>query len=138
VNSGTGGVFQIGPDDSVNNRIEVNVNDMRASGAFVGLGGLSVASQTSAQTAISTIDLAINKVSQVRGDLGAYQNRLSYNLRNTENSVENNQASESTIRDADIGEEVSQFTRYQVLSQATNAMLAQANVLPQNALSLLQ
>jgi flagellin len=138
INDGTGGVFQVGPDDSVNHRIEVNVNDMSASGAFVGLGGLSVASQGSAQAAITSIDLAITKVSQVRGDLGAYQNRLSYNLRNTENSLENNQASESTIRDADVALEVSEFTRYQVLSQATTAMLAQANVIPQNALSLLQ
>jgi flagellin len=128
----------VGPDDSVFNRIEVNVNDMSASGAFVGLGGLSVASQSSAQSAITSIDLAITKVSQVRGDLGAYQNRLSYNLRNTENSLENNSASESTIRDADVALEVSEFTRYQVLSQATTAMLAQANVIPQNALSLLQ
>ena len=138
INDGTGGVFQVGPDDSVNHRIEVNVNDMSATGAFVGLGGLSVASQGSAQAAITNIDLAITKVSQVRGDLGAYQNRLSYNLRNTENSLENNQASESTIRDADVALEVSEFTRYQVLSQATTAMLAQANVIPQNALSLLQ
>jgi flagellin len=137
VNSGTGGVFQVGPDDGINNRIEVNVTDMTASGAFLALGDDSIASLPSAQTAITNVDLAISRVSQVRGDLGAFQNRLSFNLKNTENSVENNQASESSMRDADIAEEVSEYTQAQILVQATNAMLAQANALPQNALSLL-
>jgi flagellin len=138
VSTGTGGTFQVGPDDSVDNRIEVNIRDMRASGAFLGLGGASLASLPSAQSAITTLDTAIGNVSQIRGDLGAFQNRLSFNLRNTENSVENNQASESSIRDADVAEEVSGFSQTQILVQATTAMLAQANVLPQNALTLLQ
>ncbi len=137
INAGTGGVFQVGPDNGVNNRIEVNVTDMTASGGFLALGDDSIASLSSAQSAITNVDLAITRVAQVRGDLGAFQNRLSFNLRNTENSVENNQASESSMRDADIPEEVTEFTQSQILVQATTAMLAQANVLPQNALSLL-
>lgn len=138
VGSGTGGTFQVGADNKASDRIEVNIQDMRATGAFLNLGGLSLSTLPSAQSAISTIDVAITNVSQTRGDLGAYQNRLGYSLRNAENSIENNQASESSIRDADIAEEVSHFTQTQVLVQSGTSVLAQANVLPQNALSLLQ
>ena len=137
VNAGTGGQFQIGPDDASSNRLEVNVRDMRASGAFLNLGTLSVSSQGTAQSAITTLDLAISNVAQIRGDLGAFQNRMGFSLRSQENSVENNTASESGIRDADVALEVSEFTTAQILTQSTTALLAQANVLPQNALTLL-
>ena len=135
---GTGGKFQIGPDNKAGDRIEVTIQDMRASGTFLNVGGNSLSTLASAQQAITNVDLAITKVSQVRGDLGAAQNRLNFNLRNTENSIENNVASEATIRDADIPMEVSAFTKAQILVQSTTAMMAQANVLSQNALSLLQ
>ena len=137
VNAGTGGQFQIGPDDASSSRLEVNVRDMRASGAFLNLGTLSVAAQGTAQSAITTLDLAISNVAQIRGDLGAFQNRMGFSLRSQENSVENNTASESGIRDADVALEVSEFTTAQILTQSTTALLAQANVLPQNALTLL-
>jgi len=137
VDSGTGGQFQVGSDDGFIHRIEVNIADMRASGATLGISGSSLASQAGSQSAITAIDVAIGNVSQARGDLGAFQNRLGYSLRNAENSIENNVASESVIRDADIAHEVSGFTQSQILVQATTSMLAQANVLPQNALSLL-
>ena len=138
INSGIGGTFQVGQDHSVSHRIEVNIKDMKATGAILGLGSASISTLASAQSAIPALDLAITKVAQSRGDLGAFQNRLSFSLRNAENAVENNQASESAIRDADIAEEVSQFTLSQILTQSTTAMLSQANVMPQNALSLLQ
>ncbi len=138
VSGGSGGVFQIGSDDSSVHRIEVNIRDMSASGAFLAIGGSSLATLASSQNAINAIDEAIANVSQTRGDLGAYQNRLAFNLRNSENSIENNQASESSIRDADIADEVTNFTQTQVKLQATTAMMTQANVLPQNALQLLQ
>ncbi len=137
VNEGVGGQFQIGPDNASSHRLEVNIRDMRASGSFLNLGSLSVAEQGSAQTAISTLDLAIANVSQVRGDLGAFQNRMGFSLRNQENSIENGTQSESGIRDADFAEEVSEFISAQILTQSSTALLAQANVLPQNALSLL-
>lgn len=137
LNSGTGGTFQVGPDDGAVHRIEVNVNDMSASGAVLNLGGASIASQSSAQSSITSVDLAITRVAQQRGDLGAFQNRLAFNIRANENASENIQASESSIRDADIAYEVSSFTRAQILVQSGTALLAQANVLPQNALSLL-
>ena len=138
VNAGTGGTFQVGAHDTFAHRIEVNINDMRATGAGLALGGLSLSTLQSSQSAISAIDLAILNVSHTRSDLGAFQNRLSHSLRSVENAYENNQASESSIRDADIAEEVSGFTQMQILVQATTSLLAQANVIPQNALQLLQ
>ena len=137
INSGTGGTFQVGPRNGAVHRLEINIEDMRASGTVLNMGSTSVTTLGSAQTSISSIDLAITKVAQQRGDLGAFQNRLSFNIRANENTIENIQASESAIRDADIGEEVSAFTRAQILVQSGTALLAQANVLPQNALSLL-
>ena len=137
INQGLGGQFQIGPDNASSHRLEVNIRDMRASGVFLNLGSLSVSGQGTAQTAISTLDLAIANVSQVRGDLGAFQNRMAFSLRNQENSIENGSQSESGIRDADFPVEVGEFTKAQILIQSSTAMLAQANVLPQNALSLI-
>jgi flagellin len=138
IESGTGGSFQVGPKDRAFNRIDVSIGDMSATGVNLNLSGTSVASLSTARTSITAIDLAITAVSQQRGDLGAFQNRLSFAISYTENEIENIQASEASISDADIAAEVTAFTRAQILSQAATAMLAQANVLPQNALSLLQ
>ena len=138
VNSGTGGSFQVGPDDGINNRIEVSIADMRASGALLNLNTTSVATITSSRASITQIDQAISKVSNQRGDLGAFQNRLAFTISFTENEIENIQNSEASISDADIAAEVTAFTRSQILSQAATSMLAQANVVPQTALSLLQ
>ncbi len=138
INQGNGGVFQVGANDTAADRLEINIQDMQASGALLNLGGLSVSSLASARASISAIDLAIGNVSQTRGDLGSYQNRLSFSLKNVENAMENSQASESSIRDADIAAEVSEFTLAQILTQSTTSVLAQANLIPQNALSLLQ
>jgi flagellin len=138
VTNGTGGSFQVGPDDGINNRIEVSIGDMRASGPMLNLNTTSVGTISSSRASISQIDEAINKVSGQRGDLGAVMNRLAFTINYTENSIENIRDSEASISDADIAYEVSRFTRSQVLSQAATAMLAQANVVPQTALSLLQ
>lgn len=138
VDSGTGGSFQIGPDNTAVHRFEVNIGDMRATGAQLNLSGISVSTLESARSIISTIDLAIDTVSGQRGDLGAIQNRMGFTIRSLENAIENLQASESSIRDADIAEEVSKFTRAQILVQSSTALLAQANAVPQNALTLLQ
>ena len=138
VQEGTGGSFQVGADDTDFNRIDVSVADMKATGSNLNLSGVSVASIGGARTAITSIDQAITVVAQQRGDLGAFQNRLNFTIAYTENEIENIQASEASIRDANIATEVTSFTRAQILSQAATAMLAQANVLPQNALALLQ
>ena len=131
---GTGGSYQVGPTDSDFNRIEV---DMRATGNVLNLKDSNVSDFTGARSAITAIDEAIGEVSMQRGTLGAVQNRLAFTISYTENEIENIQASESSISDADIAAEVTAFTRAQILSQAATAMLAQANVVPQNALALL-
>lgn len=137
IEAGTGGSYQVGPTDSDFNRIEVAVRDMRATGNVLNLSDANVSDFTGARTAITAIDEAINEVSMQRGTLGAVQNRLAFTISYTENEIENIQASESSISDADIAAEVTAFTRAQILSQAATAMLAQANVVPQNALALL-
>jgi flagellin len=138
IDSGTGGSFQVGPTDSAFNRIEVNVGDMTATGSKLNLDDISVATISSSRESITSIDLAITEVAAERGKLGAFQNRLSFTIAYTENEIENVQASEASISDADVAAEVTEFTRAQILSQASTAMLAQANVIPQNALALLQ
>ena len=138
VEPGTGGSFQVGPNDAAYNRIEINVGDMQATGANLNLGTASVGTISTSRSAITIIDGAITTVAQQRGDLGAFQNRLSFTMAYTENEIENIQASEAAISDADVASEVTDFTRAQILSQSATAMLAQANVLPQNALALLQ
>jgi len=138
VEAGQGGSFQVGPTDAAYNRLEIGIADMKATGNTLNLEPASVATITSARTAITSIDEAITAVSQQRGELGAFQNRLAFTISYTENEIENIQASEATISDADIAQEVTDFSRAQILSQAATAMLAQANVLPQNALALLQ
>ncbi len=138
VDSSTGGSFQVGPDDGINNRIEVGIQDMRASGAILNLNTTAVGTLDSSRSAITEIDQAIFKVSNQRGDLGAFMNRLAFTISFTENEIENIQNSEASISDADVAAEVTAFTRAQILSQAATSMLAQANVVPQSALSLLQ
>ena len=138
VDSSTGGSFQVGPDDGINNRIDVGIQDMRASGAILNLNTTAVGTLDSSRAAITEIDQAIFKVSNQRGDLGAFMNRLAFTISFTENEIENIQNSEASISDADVAAEVTAFTRAQILSQAATSMLAQANVVPQSALSLLQ
>jgi len=138
VDAGTGGSFQIGADNTAVDRFEVSIKDMSATGTYLNLSGASVSTINSARSLIDTVDLAIQTVAQQRGDLGAIQNRLGFTVRALENTIENVQASESTIRDADMAEEVSQFTRAQILVQSSTSLLAQANAIPQNALTLLQ
>jgi len=138
IDSGAGGSFQVGPKDRAFNRIEFGIGDMSATGANLNLNGTSVAALSTSRETITLIDEAITSVSQQRATLGALQNRLDFTISYTGNQIENIQASEASISDADIAAEVTSFTRAQILSQAATAMLAQANVLPQNALALLQ
>ena len=99
--------------------------------------GIDVSSQTAADTAITTINDAIEAVSAERSKLGATQNRLEHTIANLGTSAENLQAAESRIRDVDMAEEMMAFTKYQILQQASTAMLAQANMAPQSVLQLL-
>lgn len=99
---------------------------------------LDIQSHKTATAAISVIDAAINQVSAERSKLGAFQNRLEHTISNLGNSAENLQAAESRIRDVDMANEMMAFTKNNILSQASQAMLAQANQRPQSVLQLLQ
>jgi flagellin len=138
VTEAEGGVLQVGPNNEASNRIAFNIDDMRSSGYELNLTGLSVANLESARNVISRVDAAIHVVSQQRANLGAVQNRLQFTTNNLENAIENLTAADSAIRDADVAEEMSHFTRAQILTQASTAMIAQANSLPKTALQLLQ
>lgn len=99
---------------------------------------LNISHHEAATAAISVIDSAINQVSAERSKLGAFQNRLEHTISNLGNSAENLQAAESRIRDVDMANEMMEFTKNNILSQASQAMLAQANQRPQSVLQLLQ
>ena len=137
IDSGAGGTFQVGPDDGFIHRLEVNISDMAATGVPLNLGSLSTSTLGAAQSAIGTIDLAIEEITNARGNLGAIQNRLSFSMRATGVMRENDQASDAAIRDADIAAEVTAFSRAQILQQSGLAVFAQANVQAASALNLL-
>jgi len=106
--------------------------------AGLGITGIDVTTQEGAELALTTLSEAINKVSDQRAKLGAFQNRLEHTIKNLSVAQENTQAAESRIRDVDMAKEMMQFTKLQILMQSGTAMLAQANMLPQNVLQLLR
>ena len=111
---------------------------MRASGPELNLTATSIGTLLDARSSLPMLDLAIDRIARERGNIGAIQNRMAFTMSSTQNAIQNIQASESSIRDADVAEEVSEFTRAQILTQAATAVLVQANAIPQTALSLLQ
>lgn len=119
-------------------RDDVSISTLNLSLSALGLDTDSLATKAGAQTAITNIDNAISLISDVFGEIGAAQNRLDYALTNVRTAIENVSAAESTIRDADMAAEMTEFTRNQILQQAGTAMLAQANTAPQLVLRLLQ
>ncbi len=132
--------FHIGAN--MDQRIRVHVGTMTAEGLGVRQVGtgemISLSSPDGANQAIGTVDDALQAVSKQRADLGAYQNRLEYAIRGLDVGSENLQAAESRIRDSNMAAEMVDFTRNQILQQAGTAMLAQANMVPQSVLQLLQ
>jgi len=129
-------VFQIGANGTADQRVSLQVGDMSAKG--IGVAGISCATRQGANDSIATIDDAINQVSGTRADLGALQNRMEHTINSLGVASENLTAAESRIRDVDMAKEMMAFTKNQILSQASQAMLAQANTLPQGVLQLLQ
>lgn len=133
-----GGVLHIGPNnDPTADVIVYQVDNMSTVSLGIDGANLTVDTQANAATAIDTLDLALNRVNSLRADLGAMINRLEHALTNQENQEQNMQAAESVIRDADFAFETTKFTRNQILSQSSTAMLSQANMLPQSVLKLL-
>ena len=103
-----------------------------------GINAIVLSTQTQAQNAIETIDKAITDVSAYRATLGAMQNRLEHTIKSVDNTSENIQAAESRIRDTDMAKEMMNYTKSQILTNAAQSMLAQANQAPQGVLQLLQ
>ncbi|WP_394523941.1 flagellin [Lacrimispora sp. JR3] len=128
--------LQIGESSESHNKLDVNISAMSTKG--LGLTGISVATQDSAADAVQVIKNAINTVSDTRGDLGALQNRLEHTINNLSVTTENMTAAESRIRDVDMAKEMMSYTKNNILVQASQAMLAQANQVPQGVLQLLK
>jgi len=125
--------------NSTINAVKVNFIDITGgSGIQDFLTNAGVGTTGSAQITISAADIALNKINEIRGDLGAKMNRFEAASRNMENVIENLSASRSRIMDADFAAETANMTRAQILQQAGSAMLSQANQLPQNVMSLLK
>ena len=128
--------LQIGDTADEYNRINVSIQDCHVRG--LGVDGIDVSTEASAAKGITKIKDAIDTVSKVRAKLGATQNRLDHTLNNLETTTENLTDAESRIRDTDMAKEMMQYTKNNILVQSSQAMLAQANQLPQGVLQLLQ
>ena len=131
--AGAGLTFQVGANEG--DELTINIDKMDSN--YLGVASAKVTTQEAASSAISAVDNAINRVSSQRAYLGAIQNRLEYKINNLEISTENLTSAESQIRDVDMAKEMTNFTNANILQQAATAMLAQANALPQNVLSLI-
>ena len=128
--------LHVGSESASNNKISVTIESMSAAG--LGIDGLKVDSESNATTSIDTIEAAIKKVSSQRSNLGAIQNRLEHTIDNLDNVVENTTSAESRIRDTDMADEMVKYSKNNILTQAGQSMLAQANQSTQGVLSLLQ
>ena len=132
-------LIQIGIDSSANSRIDLNtqINLNSIDSTQLEIHNLSVTASSEALTALDKSNEAMASITASRGKVGAVQNRLTRSIANLSVSVENLTAAESSIRDADIAEEVAELTRNQILVQTATAMVGQANLIPQSVLQLL-
>jgi flagellin len=128
--------LHVGADSSATNKIGVSIASMSADG--LGVSGIKVTSEKNATDAIDIIAQALQQVSRQRSDLGAIQNRLEHTINNLDNVVENTTAAESRIRDTDMAQAMVEYSNLNILAQAGQSMLAQANQSNQGVLSLLQ
>ena len=133
--TGDGLTLQIGDTSESYNQLVVNIGDIHTKA--LDIDGVDISTQAGAQAAVNKIRDAINTVSSIRGTLGATQNRLEHTANNLSVMTENIQDAESTIRDTDIAEEMMSYTKNNILVQSAQAMLAQANQIPQGVLQLL-
>ncbi|WP_319017415.1 flagellin, partial [Dorea formicigenerans] len=134
--NGAGLTLQIGDTSADFNQMTVSVGDMHT--VALGIADIDISTQAGAKAAVDKIKSAINSVSSTRGDLGAIQNRLEHTINNLSVTAENMTAAESRIRDVDMANEMMAYTKNNILVQSSQAMLAQANQLPQGVLQLLQ
>jgi len=133
----SGKKLQVGSESSSENQIEINISSMTASGLNVNALNVTGSSGSNARGVIDTVKAALQSVSEQRSDLGAIQNRLEHTIKNLDNVVENTTAAESQIRDTDMAKEMVKYSNNNILAQAGQSMLAQANQSNQGVLSLL-
>jgi flagellin len=133
----TGKKLQVGSETSSENQITISISSMSASS--IGVGSLDVTGSdgTNSRTSMSSIKVALESISKQRSDLGAIQNRLEHTIKNLDNVTENTTAAESQIRDTDMATEMVKYSNNNILAQAGQSMLAQANQSNQGVLSLL-
>ncbi|WP_353893738.1 flagellin [Proteinivorax hydrogeniformans] len=129
--------FQIGANSGQQLTLEIKSGESDNAFTDTGLGVNDVVAGEAFNTHIDAVDDAIKAVSEARSNLGANQNRLEHTIANLDNAAENLQAAESRIRDVDMAQEMMEHTKQNILQQASTAMLAQANMAPQNVLQLL-
>lgn len=134
-NSGTV-TLQIGAEST--QTLALNSASFDLSAVYTAVDNYDLSSQTGASSALGDVETQINSVSAARSYLGANQNRLEYTIKNLDTYAENLQASESRIRDVDMAKEMSEYTKNNILQQAAQSMLAQANQAPQGVLQLLR
>ncbi len=136
VTGGNGITLQVGANEG--QTMSFSIGDMSAAALGVNGSKVNLSTQKGASDAIGLLDEAMNKVSKQRSLLGAVQNRLEHTIANLDNTAENLQSAESTIRDVDMAEEMVAYSKYNILQQAGQSMLAQANQSTQGVMSLLQ
>ncbi|PIQ99842.1 MAG: flagellin FliC [Nitrospinae bacterium CG11_big_fil_rev_8_21_14_0_20_45_15] len=132
--------IQLGLDGRSQSRIDLNAElDLKSLDSFgLGLSTLTVSNEAGALSAMTAVENAIDTVVKVRGNVGAVQNRLELTLKNLGSTTENLVQADSTIRDADMAEEIALLTRNQILTEAASAMVSQSNLIPQNLIQILK
>ena len=133
-----GGSFMVRSSGAYTGDDNVDLDAIDVGGTALGISASSLATRDASRTALTAIDGAISVVNTALGDVGAAQNRISYSLENVKAQISNFSAAESVIRDVDMAEEMTKFSKNQILSQAGTAMLAQANQSAQGVLQLLR
>lgn len=134
----TGAKLQIGANNETDLTLEIKIGGMSSGALSITATNVSVADNAASKTSIDNINSAIKSVSTERSKLGAFQNRLEHTISNLDNASENLQAAESRVRDVDMAKEMMNFSKNNILQQAAQAMLAQANQAPQGVLQLLR
>ncbi len=129
--------LQVGSETESRNQINITIKSMSATSIGVDTDNIKVSSHSAAKTTMTNIKTALESISTQRSDLGAIQNRLEHTIKNLDNVVENTQSAESAIRDTDMATEMVKFSNNNILAQAGQSMLAQANQSNQGVLSLL-
>ncbi|XKE94939.1 flagellin [Metaplanococcus flavidus] len=136
--AGTAGVLTIQSGANSGETLSLDLTNANLTGTITALEGIDVTADGGATAALTVLDTAIQTVSDARAYTGAVQNRLDYTINNLNASAENTQAAESRIRDVDMAKEMMNLTKNNILTQASQAMLAQANQAPQAVLQLLR